>query len=98
MQTAKTLQLKDSSNVNISPATNIESLYYEVTDSSGVIYRHNVYPHFPIYVNYGQTDASNYMPYINQYEEFKDLSDPKSTIVESNPGEPVQDIIVSRLN
>lgn len=51
MNTAKTLQLLDAQNNNISPATNIESLYYEVMDS-GVIYRNSIYKHFPIYVKY----------------------------------------------
>ena len=51
MNTAKTLQLLDVQSNNISPATNIESIYYEVMDG-GVIYRNSIYRHFPIYVNY----------------------------------------------
>ena len=51
MNTAKTLQLLDVQSNNISPATNIESIYYEVMDG-GVIYRNSLYRHFPIYVNY----------------------------------------------
>ena len=51
MNTAKTLQLLDVQSNNISPATNIESIYYEVMDG-GVIYRNSLYRHFPIYVKY----------------------------------------------
>lgn len=51
MNTAKTLQLLDLQSNNISPATNIESIYYEVMDG-GVIYRNSLYRHFPIYVKY----------------------------------------------
>ena len=51
MNTAKTLQLLDIQSNNISPATNIESIYYEVMDG-GVIYRNSLYRHFPIYVKY----------------------------------------------
>lgn len=51
MNTAKTLQLLDAQSNNISPATNIESIYYEVMDG-GVIYRNSLYKHFPIYVKY----------------------------------------------
>ena len=51
MNTAKSLQLLDNQYNNISPITNIESIYYEVLDN-GVIYRNSLYKHFPIYVKY----------------------------------------------
>ena len=51
MNTAKNLQLLDAGNNNISPATNIESLYYEI-NQGGVIYRNAIYKHFPVYVHY----------------------------------------------
>lgn len=39
MKTAKTTQILDANNNNISPATNIESLYFEKTEENGVTYR-----------------------------------------------------------
>ena len=39
MKTARTLQLLDANNNNISPATSIESLYFEMTNNNGVTYR-----------------------------------------------------------
>lgn len=51
MNTAKNLQLLDAQSNNISPATNIESLYYEINEG-GVIYRNAIYKHFPVYVKY----------------------------------------------
>lgn len=36
---------------NISPAVNIETLYYE-KEESGIIYRNHLFKHFPVYVKY----------------------------------------------
>lgn len=75
MNTAKTLQLLDVQSNNISPATNIESIYYEVMDG-GVIYRNSIYRHFPIYVNYNNNIDEAYKVKKGDYS-----SDSKEIIV-----------------
>jgi len=75
MNTAKTLQLLDVQSNNISPATNIESIYYEVMDG-GVIYRNSIYRHFPIYVNYNNNIDEPYKVKKGDYS-----SDSKEIIV-----------------
>ena len=54
MQTAKSLQLMDDNGINISPITNIESIYYEVTENN-VVYRKFLYDNFPVYKNKFET-------------------------------------------
>ena len=39
MRTARTSQILDANNNNISPATCVESLYFEMTDEEGITYR-----------------------------------------------------------
>ena len=39
MRTARTSQILDANNNNISPATCVESLYFEMTDKGGITYR-----------------------------------------------------------
>jgi hypothetical protein len=39
MRTARTSQILDANNNNISPATCVESLYFEMTNDNGVTYR-----------------------------------------------------------
>lgn len=51
MQTAKSLQLMDDNGINISPITNIESIYYEVIENN-VVYRKFLYDNFPVYTNF----------------------------------------------
>lgn len=51
MFTAKSLQLLDQNNNNISPATNIETIYYEYKDG-GLVKRNHIFKHFPIYVQH----------------------------------------------
>lgn len=51
MVTAKNLQLLDNQGNNISPAVNIETLYYE-ENRGGTIYRNHIFKHFPVFVKY----------------------------------------------
>lgn len=51
MFTAKSLQLLDASNNNISPATNIETVYYEYKEG-GLVKRNHIFKHFPVYVQH----------------------------------------------
>lgn len=51
MVTAKSLQMLDTLGNNISPAVNIETLYYE-KEEAGIIYRNHIFKHFPVYVKY----------------------------------------------
>ena len=53
LTTAKSIQLLDASGMNISPITDITSLYYEVANSSNssIISRKYVYTGFPVAVN-----------------------------------------------
>jgi hypothetical protein len=41
----------DDNGINISPITNIESIYYEVTENN-VVYRKFLYDNFPVYTNF----------------------------------------------
>ena len=53
LTTAKSIQLLDASGMNISPITDITSLYYEVENpnNKGIISRKYIYDEFPIGVN-----------------------------------------------
>lgn len=51
MFTAKSIQLLDASSNNISPATNIETIYYEY-QQGGLVKRNHIFKHFPVYVNH----------------------------------------------
>lgn len=57
LTTAKSIQLLDTSGMNISPITDITSLYYEVENpkNKGIISRKYVYDAFPIGVNINPT-------------------------------------------
>ena len=106
MNTAKNFQLLDDNNNNISPITNIESLYYEVNEG-GVIYRNALYQHFPIYVKYNNNidapiDAGSLKAYIdNNIYKTTDSSFYKSPNVllkeQSNPAAPGADILVTAI-
>lgn len=106
MNTAKNFQLLDDNNNNISPITNIESLYYEVNEG-GVIYRNALYQHFPVYVKYNNNidapiDAGSLKAYIdNNIYKTTDSSFYKSPNVllkeQSNPAAPGADILVTAI-
>lgn len=106
MNTAKNFQLLDDNNNNISPITNIESLYYEVNEG-GVIYRNALYQHFPVYVKYNNNidapiDAGSLKAYIdNNIYKTTDSSFYKSPNVllkeQSNPTAPGADILVTAI-
>ena len=106
MNTAKNFQLLDDNNNNISPITNIESLYYEVNEG-GVIYRNALYQHFPVYVKYNNNidapiDAGSLKAYIdNNIYKNTDSSFYKSPNVllkeQSNPTAPGADILVTAI-
>lgn len=106
MNTAKNFQLLDDNNNNISPITNIESLYYEVNEG-GVIYRNALYQHFPVYVKYNNNidapiDAGSLKAYIdNNIYKTTDSSFYKSPNVQlkeqSTPSTPGADILVTAI-
>lgn len=106
MNTAKNFQLLDDNNNNISPITNIESLYYEVNEG-GIIYRNALYQHFPVYVKYNNNidapiDAGSLKAYIdNNIYKTTDSSFYKSPNVllkeQSNPAAPGADILVTAI-
>lgn len=106
MNTAKNFQLLDDNNNNISPITNIESLYYEVNEG-GVIYRNALYQHFPVYVKYNNNidapiDAGSLKAYIdNNIYETTDSSFYKSPNVllkeQSTHTAPGADILVTAI-
>lgn len=106
MNTAKNFQLLDDNNNNISPITNIESLYYEVNEG-GVIYRNALYQHFPVYVKYNNNidapiDAGSLKAYIdNNIYKTTDSSFYKSPNVQlkeqSTPSTPGADILVTSI-
>lgn len=106
MNTAKNFQLLDDNNNNISPITNIESLYYEVNEG-GVIYRNALYQHFPVYVKYNNNidapiDAGSLKAYIdNNIYKTTDSSFYKSPNVllkeQSSPAAPGADILVTAI-
>lgn len=106
MNTAKNFQLLDDNNNNISPITNIESLYYEVNEG-GVIYRNALYQHFPVYVKYNNNiddpiDAGSLKAYIdNNIYNTTDSSFYKSPNVQlkeqSTPSTPGADILVTAI-
>lgn len=106
MNTAKNFQLLDDNNNNISPITNIESLYYEVNEG-GIIYRNALYQHFPIYVKYNNNidapiDANSLRAYIdNNIYQTTDSSFYKSPNVQlkeqNSPSTPGADILVTAI-
>lgn len=57
LTTAKSIQLLDASGMNISPITDITSLYYEVENpnNKGIISRKYIYDEFPVGVNIDPT-------------------------------------------
>ncbi len=61
LTTAKSIQLLDASGMNISPITDITSLYYEVENpnNTGIISRKYIYDEFPIGVNINPTTEVN---------------------------------------
>ena len=95
--TAKNFQLLDASGINISPATDITSLYYEIErenqmGGSPIVARKYVYSGFPVAVNIDQNVCTNigkisdesYIPSSNKYYKITDSSN--------------QDIIVSNVS
>lgn len=95
MQTAKTIQMRDGSNNFISPATNIESLYYEAAGSDenqNVIFRHSISQHFPVYMNYGvNSSIKTYTVNTTKPNTILDISTKNAKIVNTDG----QDIIIS---
>lgn len=95
MQTSKTIQLRDGNGNFISPATNIESLYYETVgtdENQNIIYRHQLSQNFPVYVNYGNTSpVSSFTVAKVSNASIADISTKSSKLVD-NDG---HDIIIS---
>ena len=60
MFTAKSLQLLDANNNNISPATNIETIYYEY-QHGGLVKRNHLFKHFPVYVEHADSTYQNFI-------------------------------------
>lgn len=90
MQTAKSLQLMDDNGINISPITNIESIYYEVTENN-VVYRKFLYDNFPVYTNFNAT-ADEYS-YVNTGNNPLEVG--YYDTVKANVNSKLEDIIIS---
>lgn len=90
MQTAKSLQLMDDNGINISPITNIESIYYEVTENN-VVYRKFLYDNFPVYTNFNAT--------VDEYSYVNTGNNPLEVgyydTVKANVNSTLEDIIIS---
>ena len=95
LTTAKSFQLLDASGINISPVTDITSLYYEVEQTRNdetILTRKYVYSGFPVAVNInpdvctyiGKNNYASYDPSIGKYYKITDTSN--------------QDIIVSNIS
>ncbi len=90
MQTAKSLQLMDDNGINISPITNIESIYYEVTENN-VVYRKFLYDNFPVYTNFNATVSEH--SYVNTSNEPLEVG--YYDTIKVNRVSTLEDIIVS---
>ena len=92
MVTAKNLQLLDTQGNNISPAVNIETIYYEQMVGN-VIHRNHIFKHFPVYVKYNGKPAINYTGtiltndnfYKNYVVPYENKEWPKNAVVTHNP-------------
>lgn len=83
LTTAKSIQLLDASGLNISPITDITSLYYEVANpNNNIVSRKYVYSGFPVSVN------------VNNSMDILVHTNPNNRIVDENNN----DIIVSNIS
>lgn len=80
MFTAKSLQLLDANNNNISPATSIETIYYEYKDG-GLVKRNHIFKHFPVYVQHNTVAAVDFNGYNNNHFIFQPHPEDKSTLL-----------------
>ena len=90
MQTAKSLQLMDDNGINISPITNIESIYYEVTENN-VVYRKFLYDNFPVYTNFNADVIEH--SYVNTGNQPLEVG--YYDTVKANVNSTLEDIIIS---
>ena len=90
MQTAKSLQLMDDNGINISPITNIESIYYEVTENN-VVYRKFLYDNFPVYTNFNADVVEH--SYVNTGNQPLEVG--YYDTVKANVNSNLEDIIIS---
>ena len=96
LTTAKSFQLLDASGINISPVTDITSLYYEIEkENSGtpIITRKYVYSGFPVAVNIDSDVCTNIGKINDESYEF-DSEKKYYKIVDSSN----QDIIISNIS
>ena len=98
LTTAKNMQLMDASGVNISPVTDITSLYYEVAEKANndsedyIVVRKYVYSGFPVSVNLDPTDKTDLAT--SDYHYDPSIDTPYYRLVD-NVG---KDIIVSNIS
>lgn len=98
LTTAKNMQLMDASGVNISPVTDITSLYYEVAEKANndsedqIVVRKYVYSGFPVSVNLDPTDKTDLAT--SDYHYDPSINTPYYRLVD-NAG---KDIIVSNIS
>lgn len=79
MVTAKNLQLLDTQGNNISPAVNIETLYYEETRNN-TVYRNHIFKHFPVFVKYnGQPEVKHTGELFMNEQLYNDIQDYEAT-------------------
>lgn len=99
LTTAKSIQLLDASGMNISPITDITSLYYETPspNNSSIITRKYVYTGFPVAVNInGESQSQIGVARIGTQRDFS-LYD-KGQFYKIIDGDKNEDILVSRLD
>lgn len=92
--TTKTIQLTDTSNRNISPMVNLESLFYETSDNDKTV-RHFIYQNFPIYLNFDNKEQTVYKAVAaTTKDNVKSISiDASQTLVDASGN----DIIISKI-
>ena len=85
LTTAKSIQLLDVSGMNISPITDITSLYYEVENpkDKSIISRKYVYDGFPVGVNISQ----GYLLNIGRQKTAPNKAPPPKIILKANSKE-----------
>jgi hypothetical protein len=80
----------DDNGINISPITNIESIYYEVTENN-VVYRKFLYDNFPVYTNFNADVVEH--SYVNTGNPPLEVG--YYDTVKANVNSKLEDIIIS---
>lgn len=101
LTTAKNIQLLDQNGINISPLTDITSLYYEVEEriqNSSVITRKYVYSGFPVGVYIDPSITTNIGTATSANFTYQNNSTPFYLVKEKITNNNLQDIIVSNVS